>query len=154
MRVTVYGDYIDLAEELEQAWHTPARHAAREAGQMLTAEVRRLLTLRSGTARTVAPPGEPPERDTGTLLAGVSQISVRRGNTVASSGVQVTHPGAARLEWGATDVQGRRTLARPYLRAALANTEGPITAMLEERFSGDVLARQDKDVVVLPRKTR
>ncbi len=146
MRVTVYGDYIDLAEELRDGFHDAAADAAREAGEMLTNEVRRLLAIRSGTAATAAPEGEPPERDTGALLAAVKRLRIRRYTRTVTSGVQVNHPGAARLEWGATDATGRRTFAHPYLRAALANVEGPITEMLERRFAGEVFARSDKDV--------
>lgn len=148
MRVTVYGDHINLAEELKEEWQPVARQAAREAGRMLTEEVRRLLRLRQGRRATAAPEGQPPELDFGNLLDSVSQLSVRMRDTAASSGVQVKHEGAARLEWGKTDRKGRRTFPHPFLRPALANVEGPITRMLEQRFDGSTAtSRTDEDVV-------
>lgn len=149
MRATVYGDFIDLAEELREGFEVQAKAAASDAGQMLTDETRRLLKLRIGTKHTVAPEGEPPEFDEGDLLGSVRKLRTRVTGTMADSGVLINHPGAARLEWGATDRLGRRTVPHPFLRAAVANVEGPIAKMLEERFSAELLVRQDRDVVEL-----
>jgi hypothetical protein len=147
MRVTIYGDRIDLADELRDEFIPIAKQAAKDAGMMLTNEVKRLLMLRQGDKSTSAPEGEPPERDEGDLLSAVKPLPVRMYARGATSGVKINHPGAARLEWGKTDVRGVRTFAHPYLRAALANVEDPINAMLLRVFGGETTVRNDRDVV-------
>ena len=134
VKAVVYGDKIDLADELMEEFHAEAKDAVSEGADMLLSEVRRLLTLRRGTAATVAPEGQPPEQDTSGLVRSFRKIPPRVRGRVASSGIRSSHPGGNRLENGFTDVRGIRTFPHPFLRPAIANTDGPIGAMLQARL--------------------
>lgn len=133
-KVIIYGDKLDLADELADEFVAPAKEAIGEAGDLLTEEVKRLLSLQHGTARTAAPAGAPPEEDSGALVASFTTIPPRVKGRVASSGTQSRHPGVNRLEVGKTDVRGIRTLPHPFLAPALANTEGPIDELLHRKL--------------------
>lgn len=124
-------DHIDLADELEEEFHLPAREAVREGADILLGDVVRRLRQRHGTRQTVAPAGQPPEEDTGLLSESFSRLPVRITGRVVSGGIQSSHPGANRLEFGATDVRGVRTFPHPYLRPAMEAVELPITRLLE-----------------------
>lgn len=135
LTATVYGDKLDLADELQDEFHAEAKRAVGDAADLLLAEVRRLLTLRQGTARTAAPEGQPPEQDTAGLVRSFRRIPPRVRGRVASSGVQSNHAGGNRLEHGLTDRRGIRTLPHPFLRPAIATTDGPIGDLLQERLA-------------------
>lgn len=131
MRVTVYGDKLDLADELMEEFHAEAKSAVHDAAALQLAEVKRLLALRRGTP---APGGEPPAEQTQDLLRSFRLIAPRIRGAVASSGWRSLHPGANRLEFGFTDVRGIRTLPHPYARPAIANTEAAVERLLQERL--------------------
>lgn len=135
LKVTVYGDRIDLADELMDEFHDQAKSAVAEGADVLLDEVKRLLTLRRGTARTAAPEGQPPEQDAAQLEKSFRRIPPRVRGRVASSGIRSDHPGGNRLEWGFTDSRGIRTLPHPFLAPAIANTDERIGQLLEERLS-------------------
>ena len=134
IKITVYGEKLDLADEITEEFHAEAKAAVGEAGNLLLAEVRRLLALRRGGPRTAAPEGQPPEQDTGALLRSFRRIPPRIRGRIASSGVQGDEEGSNRLEFGKTDVRGIRTLPHPFMAPAIANMEGPIGRLLEERL--------------------
>lgn len=131
----IYGDKLDLADELEEEFRAKAKGAMGEAGTLLLGDVQQRLRRRQGTRLTVAPPGEPPEMDTGVLVASFKRIPPSVKGRIASSGIQSDHPGANRLEFGMTDRFGRRTLPHHYVAPALAAMEAPITALLQERLT-------------------
>jgi len=134
VKVVVYGDRIDLADELEEEFHAVAKDVVTEGAEKLLREVRALLRLRAGTFRTAAPEGQPPEYDVGDLFRSFRLIPARvRGRSV-SAGIQSDDPGANRVEFGATDTRGIRTLPHPYLRPALANVEPLVTELFIDRF--------------------
>ena len=132
--VRLVDDRLNLADELEEHFYPVAKLVAREAGDLLTAEVVRQLNLRQGTQQTAAPEGAPPERDTGELAESFETIPPRIKGRVVSSGVQSDHPGANRLEYGSTDARGIRTLPHPFVRPALQLVEGPIDALIRKRL--------------------
>jgi hypothetical protein len=131
----VYGDKLDLADELREEFHEAAKVTVKEGATLLLREVQRLLRLRRGTRLTVAPEGAPPEYDEGELEASFKVIAPRVRENVVSSGIHSKHPGAARLEWGATDSLGIRTLPHPYLVPA-AETVAPEIERLFLEHSG------------------
>lgn len=135
MTVVVYGDRLDLADELREQFHPQARDAVSELADMAIAEVQRRLSLRSGTAQTAAPEGEPPEKDTGGLLMSFKKIPPRVDGRVAQSGFKTAHPGASRLEFGFTDVRGIRTFPHPFMAPAMAAIESAVVARLSEIFT-------------------
>ena len=132
-KIKSYTDKIDLADELEEAFHATAKELVSEAGELALAEVQRNLQLRRGTAQTVAPEGQPPEFDTGDLLRSYEKIPPRVKGRMATSGVQSDHPGAARLEYGKTDARGIRTLPHPAVRLAFEAVEEKVTDLIESR---------------------
>jgi hypothetical protein len=135
LKVTVYGDKIDLADELRDEFHAEAKDAVSEGAGVLLDEVQRLLSLQRGTSRTAAAEGQPPEQDTADLYRSFRKIPPRVRGNVASSGIKSNHPGGNRLEWGFTDARGIRTLSHPFLRPAIANTDARIGELLRERLS-------------------
>lgn len=132
IRVVVYGDKIDLADELQEEFVAVAKEAIGEAGDLLVGEVERLLQLRGGP--DPSPEGQPPAFQTGELLASVSRLPPRVKGRVASSGVRVEGDGALRLEYGKTDARGIRTFPHPFVRPALTAMEGPIGDLLRWRL--------------------
>lgn len=135
-KVTLIGDKLDLADELAEEFEAQAKEAVSEAADLLLHEVQRNLRLRVGTRKTVAPIGQPPEFDTGALLASFRKIAPRVKGRVASSGIRSNHPGANREEFGKTDVRGIRTFPHPYVAPAMAVVDEPVNALLQERLAG------------------
>ena len=135
VRLRVYGEKLDLADELADEFHEDAKATVTEGAEMLLGRVQQFLSRRRGTARTVAPEGEPPEVDTFELLNSwkLIPVSVRRDSV--RSGIQSRLLGnVLRLEYGATDSRGIRTLPHPSLRPAIAEMDGPIGRLFEERL--------------------
>lgn len=135
MTVLVFGDRLDLADELEEQFHQQAIGAVSEAADMVLGEIQRRLSLRRGTAQTAAPEGEPPEHDTGALLRSWKTMPAKVEGRMVVSGVKSNHPGASRLEFGFTDSRGIRTLPHPYIAPSFAAMEGPIERLLAARFA-------------------
>lgn len=134
VKVVVYGDKLDLADEVAEEFVAEAKDVAGEAGNIMLAEAQRLAKLRIGTAQTAAPEGQPPEYDSGEFYRKLKRIPPRVKGRVASSGIQSNHPGAARIEWGGTDSRGIRTLPHPIFRPAAANSEQPITELAQRKL--------------------
>lgn len=139
LRVTIHGAPLDILDDLEVEFREKAVEAVGEAADIVLEEVKRRLTLHQGTRYTAAAPGEPPERDTGHLVESFKRIHPTTYRTKAGmqgvrSGVQSRDPGAARLEFGATDLLGRRTYPHPYLLASFAATKDRVTEFLETRL--------------------
>jgi hypothetical protein len=134
VKIVVYGDKLDLADEIGEEFVQEAKDVAGEAGDIMLAEAQRLAKLRVGTAQTAAPEGQPPEFDTGAFYRSLKRITPRVKGRVASSGIQSNDPGAARIEWGATDSRGIRTLPHPIFRPAAANSEQPITDLCQRKL--------------------
>lgn len=130
----IVDDRIDLADELFEQFHPVAKAVAKEAAEMMLAEIDRQLNLAEGTARTAAPEGAPPERDTGDLAESFTIIAPRVKGRVVSSGVQSDHPGGNRLENGSTDSLGRRTLPHPFIAPALRAVEPAVDALVRKRL--------------------
>lgn len=128
------GAKLDLAEELREEFHKTAKDAVEDAAAIALREVDRLLTQRKGTKKTAAEPGQPPEVDTAQLVASYTLLPGRIKGNVASSGVRSKDPGANRVEFGGTDIHGRRSFPHPAVRLAFENVEDAVTALLEERL--------------------
>jgi hypothetical protein len=136
LRVVVMApDKLDLADELQDEFKAEAKAAVKEGAQLLLSEIQRLLRLRSGPAGMTAPEGEPPEKHTAALLESFRLLPPRVSGAVASSGIISRHPGANRQEFGYTDIRGVRTLPHPFLRPAIAATEGKMSELLTERLA-------------------
>lgn len=135
LRVTVYGDKIDLADDLEKEFHKEAKAVVDYASRLVLREITRLLTLRSGTKQTAAPEGEPPEADTMDLARSFEVIPPRvRGRSVRG-GVQSRDPGVPRLEFGATDDRGVRTLPHPFVLPAFEEMGSAIDQLVQDRLT-------------------
>lgn len=134
-RVLIEGNgKLDLAEELREEFHAVAEAAVSGAADLLLDEVDRRLALRTGSKSSAAPPGEPPEEDTGRLRKSFRKIPPRVQGAVASSGIRSNDPAGNRLENGFTDKLGIRTFPHPFIRPSIAATEEPITRLLQERL--------------------
>jgi len=133
MRYQVLIDKIDLADELEKEFIKEARVALRAAAEILLKESQALIA-RHGP-RGPAPAGQTPATVTGDLLRMTKTIPVwvRARGRHASSGVRYA-PHAHLLEYGHVNVDGTRTLPRPFVRTAMMNVEVPISKLLEERL--------------------
>jgi hypothetical protein len=125
MKVFVHGDKLDLADELLEEFHADAKGAVGEAADILLGAVR--ANLQRG--------GDGPSVGKGDLLKSMKRIAPSVKGAVASSGIRSNDPGANRVEYGAVDVRGIRTLPHPYVRPAMASTEPQIDALLRERLT-------------------
>jgi hypothetical protein len=131
VRLHFHTDKLDLADELPDEFMERLKEPVKQAGALLVAEVKRRLSLAQGDASTSAKEGDPPERDSGALVDSVKQLRTNIKPTIAETGVHVRHEGAARLEWGKTDVRGIRTYPHPFIRpsaAAVAKQAGEMIA--------------------------
>ena len=134
IKVQVYGDKIDLADELQEEFHAVAKDVVKEAADLWLAEIRRLLSLRAGPP--AAPEGEPPAYRTKDLMDSFKRIPARVRGRVASSGIRSDHEGANRVNVGFTDSRGVRTLPHPFVEPSRENIEPAVTALLTEKLSG------------------
>jgi hypothetical protein len=133
MKFRVQGEgKIDLAEELIEEFIPNARTVVREASDILLAETKRLI---AAYGRGPAPPGSTPGTETGNLLKLTKRGSVRMGRDKTSvSGAVLWPPHAHLVEYGHTNVDGTRTLPRPFIRPALDAAEPKIQRLFEERL--------------------
>lgn len=133
MRYQVLTDKIDLADELEKDSVKDAKSAVLEASKILLDESHRLIRA---YGRGPAPPGSTPGTETGDLLKMTKLGNVRMGRDKRSvSGAVKYAPHAHLLEYGHTNVDGTRTLPRPFIRPAQEAAEPKIQRLFEERFS-------------------
>lgn len=132
VRLHFHTDKLDLADELPEEWMERLKGPIREVGGMFKAEVIRRLSLAQGDASTSAKEGDAPERDSGDLIASVRQLNTMVKPTIAETGVHVRDPGAARLEWGATDVRGIRTYPHPFVRPSAEAVAAPAGRLIEK----------------------
>lgn len=133
MKITIVGDKIDLADELEEEFHAEAMEAVGEAADIVLADVKQRLSRRRGPE--ASPPGEPPALQEGDLLRSYRRVTPKVRGRVATSGIYSRHPGANRVEFGAVDRRGIRTLARPHVRPAFAAMEPAVTELLQRRLT-------------------
>ena len=123
---------IDLAEELMDEFIPNARVVVRDASDILLAETKRII---AAYGRGPAPPGSTPGTETGNLLRMTKRGSVRMGRDRASvSGAVLYPPHSHLVEYGHTNVDGTRTLPRPFIRPALEAAEPQIQQLFEERL--------------------
>lgn len=134
IKVRVYADKIDLADELEEAFHEEAKAGLAEAADLVLADIKRRLRLRRGPE--AVPEGEPPAYQQGKLERSYKRIAPKIRGRVASSGVYSRDPGANRLEFGAIDSRGIRTLPHPHVRPAFDAKEAEVDALLQQRLGG------------------
>ena len=130
--VRVYGDYIDLADEIMDELLPRAKDAMTEARDLIYDEAKRLLTMRG--PGPPAPPGQPPATQTGELVRSLRKlpVTVSQSRRTIKTGISSNHPGAARLEFGArTSGLIGPPIAHPWLRPAFENTRAEYTRILE-----------------------
>lgn len=130
LKLKVYGAPLTLADELEESFQANAKAGLTQCGEVLLGNVRGQLRRRKGPEP--APEGQPPAEQGGKLSQSFRRLPTRVRGRSASSGVESNHPGAARLEWGATDKRGIRTFPHPYLAPAAEASEPEITRILTE----------------------
>jgi hypothetical protein len=134
VNVRVYGDKLDLADELADEFHDEAAKAVTDGAKILLAESHRLIARWGPNAP--APAGQTPATITGDLLrlTRLRRGRVRRNSRVAQAAVQYA-PHSWLVEFGHINVDGTRTLPRPFVRPAVENTEADIDRLLTERLS-------------------
>ena len=134
MKFVVAGEgKIDLAEELIEEFRKDARKVVRDASDILLEKSReKIRAFGPGPAPPGSTPGTGP---TGNLLKMTKRGTVRLGRDKASySGAVKYAPHAHLVEYGHTNVDGTRTLPRPFIRPALAEAEPEIQRLFEERL--------------------
>lgn len=134
MKIEIVTDKVDLADDLEEEFHQLAKDAVAEAADLVLGDIKRRLSLRKGPRP--APEGEPPAFQTGQLSRSYKRINPRIRGRVASSGVISRDPAANRLEYGATDSRGIRTLPHPHVRPAFEAMEDQATEIIATRLGG------------------
>jgi hypothetical protein len=135
MRIEVYGDRLDLADELEDEFRKEARDVVREGTDMAVAEVKRMLR-RTGTRESR--PDEPPAIQTGDLERSIRRGRVRLSRDKRSVSGEVvstlTYAEVNSVEYGHTKRTGQRVLPRPFLRPAMAEVEPKIATLFQDRL--------------------
>jgi hypothetical protein len=128
----VYGDKLDLADELRDEFVQGAKDAVRDGAGLLLAESKRLIT-RFGPGP--APADSTPGTVTGNLLKLTKARAAKLGRGRASAVAAIQYaPHSFLLEYGHDNADGTRTLPRPFVRPAVENTEGAIDRLLRERL--------------------
>ena len=123
---------LDLAEELREEFLPVARQVVLEASDILLAETREKI---AAYGPGPAPPGSTPGTHTGNLLKMTKRGTVRLGRDKASySGAVKYAPHAHLVEYGHTNVDGTRTLPRPFIRPAMEAAEPKIQRLFKERL--------------------
>jgi hypothetical protein len=135
MKFEIYGDRLDLADELEDDFRKEARAAVREGVDMLIAETKANLRR---IGHRVSRPGEPPGMDTGDLERSIRRGRVRLGRDKRSvSGEMVStlsYEEVNGVEYGHVKPDGTRVEPRPFIRPAMAETEPKIARLFEENL--------------------
>jgi hypothetical protein len=133
MKFEIYGDKLDLADELLEDFRKVARGAVRDGSKILLEESHRLIKQYGPGP---APPGSTPGTgETGNLLKMTKLGNVRFGRDKRSySGAVIYAPHAYLLEYGHTNVDGTRTLPRPFIRPAQEAAQPKIHRLFEERL--------------------
>lgn len=133
-RIVVLGDPKKkdgeaVAEDALKVFQREAKSAMREASDELLRAVH--SQLRKSTTPPAAP-GQPPayRGEVPTLMGSFKRITARATRTSVSGGVQSSHPGAGRLEWGGTDSRGVHTFPHPYLSPAVEAAEPSVHNIL------------------------
>ena len=121
-------DTSGFSDDLLAEVRKNAPRAVAAGRRVVVAEMRRLLTLRSGGP---APPGQPPAKVEGELLRSIKLPAVKRKPWGAEAAIHVDHPGANRLEYGARDVRGIATHPHPYAAPALASKQAEADRAME-----------------------
>lgn len=135
MKFEVYGDRLDLADELEDDFRKEAKSVVREGVDMLIAETKANLRRIGNRASR---PGETPGMQTGETERSIRRGRVRLGRDKRSvSGEMVSTQSYEEingLEYGHTKPTGQRVLPRLFIRPAVETTEPRIAALFEERL--------------------
>jgi hypothetical protein len=119
------------------AFKKEARSAMRESQEELLRAVKAQLRKSKDPP---APPGQPPAlrfEDQPFLMSSFRTMRVRVRKFSVTGGVFSDHPGAGRLEYGATDIRGITTFPHPYLGPAMKDAEPRIHNILS-RVLADV----------------
>ena len=128
VRVRLYGDYLDLADELRDELVEPAKAVVSEARDVVLAEVKRLLQLQRGRP---SPAGAPPAYETGDLLRSFRKLRTSVSGGTVSAGFSSSDPGVNRQEFGGRDSRGIVVPARPFVRPAFERMRGEVQRILE-----------------------
>jgi hypothetical protein len=134
MKYEIYGDdKIDLADELREEFIPPAKAAVKDANDVYFNEARRL-------AKVYGPGPAPGQSTPGTVSGNLARLMKKRGPRLSRTKDAVWAsvmfaPHAHLLEFGHDNVDGTRTLPRPFIRPAQANTEGTIDRLLQDRLA-------------------
>lgn len=129
MGVRVTMQIPELSKEVEKEFRRNARKVVGEGAKVLHKEIRRRLSRAGSRA---AEPGEAPTKRSGKLMRSVKRTSTRVSRYGASAGVRISHPGAARLEFGAVDSRGIRTLPYPYVRPSIEAKRAEIEKIIAD----------------------
>lgn len=129
VRVTAPADEFSAAS-LEGEALEGAVAIVEEAGDLAAARVRQLLSG-AGSGQE----GSPPTKRTGAMAGSIVRTPVeqsrdRVGVQSVWCRVVATDPGAPRVEFGAVDKRGIRTLPHPFMRPAFEELEGEIRRLL------------------------
>ena len=131
-KITIANDKLNLADELEEEFHEEAKGIIEEASTILQQHTQAQLSRYSGPGRT--PEGQPPALRTGALLRSIKTIRAKVKGRIVSGGIISRDPGANRVEYGATDSLGRRTLPHPFVRPAMETARPVIDALFADRM--------------------
>lgn len=139
-KIVVVGEpKLTIVEDAMEVFKREAKGAVREASEELLRAVK--AQLRKHKYPPAAAPGAPPAmrfEEPPYLMASFKTLRIRVTKYAVFGGVYSNHEGAARLEYGATDIRGIKTYPHPYLAPALADAEPSVTNIL-----GRVLDERD-----------
>lgn len=128
-----------MDEDQLKLFQSQGRRGMNAASRVLLGYVRDWLRISVGTydpaqahQRYGLPPQQNPQTPTAEQLAeSFKTINTRVAKYRITGGVYSAHPGAARVEWGTTDVRGITTDPHPYMNPATKEAEPVIHQILE-----------------------
>jgi hypothetical protein len=136
MKFEIYGDKIDLADELEDDFRKEAKATVREAGSMYLAALK--ATLQRGPRGGPSEPEQVPAIQKEDLLKSFRRSGAKLGRDKRSVSVDITSDLHYKEVWGVESGHvkrtGHRVLPRPFIRPTDAEMEPKIGKLFEERL--------------------
>jgi hypothetical protein len=136
MKFQVYGDKLDLADELEEDFRKEAKAVVREAGTMYYDAL--VARLRRGGRGRPSAPGQVPAIQDEDLLKSFRRPTAKLGRDKRSVFVDITSDLHYKEVWGVESghvkPDGTRVEPRPFIRPTDAEMEPKIARLFEERL--------------------
>lgn len=141
----IKDEVAELEKDILKAFNKERTKAMQAASRVLLANTRTWLNLYKYPPE--GKPNMPPARRSAmrgkkgaerSLYSSFKRLAIRSRKYSITGGIKSDHPGAGRVEWGATDVRGIRTFPHPYMNPAAEQSETAIFNIFDRLLENDV----------------